>query len=74
VKIFFTDFTVGESYPEASLFNIAIRYLKGDFLIDFIPLIPITLLIPHQHEYPDVKLFYLVKVIRLRRGLRVFNV
>ena len=74
IKCFLTDYRVeGESFPEKNFFKIAQRYLKGEFLIDFIPLVPIPLML-NLHTFPDGKLFYLLKIVRLKRGLEVFNV
>ena len=74
VKNFLTDFKVpGETYSEKRITVIANRYLKGTFMVDFLPMLPFGLMIPH-HEMPDGKLFYLLKIIRLKRGLKVFDV
>ena len=74
IKCFLTDYRVeGESFPKKNFFKIAQRYLKGDFMIDFIPIVPIPFMI-NLHTFPDGKLFYLLKIVRLKRGLEVFNV
>lgn len=37
VKNFFTDYIpLGETIPERNLYNLAIRYLKNEFALDFI--------------------------------------
>ena len=43
---FLTDFVPdGHIEPVRNLFEIAMRYLKGDFIIHFVPLIPFTYVI-----------------------------
>ena len=49
---------------ERDLSKIAVHYLKGEFLFDFIPLIPLNLLDLNGYE----RLFYLIKIIRLVNG------
>ena len=47
--------------------QIALRYVKGEFLQDLIPLIPLQAFeLPHHLE----RLFYVVKVMRLVVGLK----
>ena len=57
--------------PERDLKKIAISYLNGLFFIDFITLIPLQLIsIKNNRNY----LFFLIKMLRLVQGLRIFNV
>lgn len=57
--------------PERDLKKIAINYLNGLFFIDFITLIPLQLIpIKNNRNY----LFFLIKMLRLVQGLRIFNV
>lgn len=46
------------------------RYLKGEFWKDFIPIIPLQLLDIGE----DRRLFYIIKIMRLIKGLQVFDV
>lgn len=46
------------------------RYLKGEFWKDFIPIIPLQLL----NIGEDRRLFYIIKIMRLIKGLQVFDV
>lgn len=51
--------------------EIALNYLKTDFINDIIPLIPLQLLKLHNHrEY----LFYLIKVMRMVKGFKIYDV
>lgn len=49
--------------PVENLTLIAKKYLSNDFLLDLIPIIPITLIFFPHNEY--IRLFYLVKVTRI---------
>ena len=46
------------------------RYLKGDFANDFIPLIPIELIIRFEHS----RLFFLVKCMRILKSLHILDI
>ena len=41
------------------------RYLKGNFVYDFVPLIPFT----YINLNGDERLFYIIKIVRLVIGL-----
>ena len=71
---FFTDYTEeGETLPERNLNIISKRYFYSwSFLIDLIPLIPFILFFGHESK--NAKLFYVVKIVRMLKGLKVFNV
>ena len=64
---FITDFKKpGEHVAEKKLSVISKRYLKQDFLLDFIPIIPIPdILISISIEH---KVSYFIKVIRFHKG------
>lgn len=48
---FLTDFTVeGENYPTRDFNKIAKNYIKNDFLVDFIALLPFQLIHMENHE------------------------
>lgn len=55
---------------ERDLSKIAMHYLRGEFLFDLIPLIPLVALDLGGYE----RLFYLIKIIRLVNGFQVFSV
>lgn len=60
----------GETMPTIDLAKIAQRYLKGQFALDFIPLIPLFSIFTfkgHGH-------LYIVKCIRIINGFSLFNV
>ena len=46
------------------------RYLKGNFVYDFFPLLPFTYIPLNGFE----RLFYLIKIIRLVIGLQILDV
>lgn len=61
----------GEENKIKDLNKIGIRYLKGQFLYDFIPLIPLQALsLRGQKE----RLFFVIKIIRLLNGFKIFQV
>ena len=62
----------GETEHVKSLTKIASRYLHGDFLLDFIPLIPLTYIF--KSFYCQAKLFYIIKTVRVLNGFKLFNV
>ena len=50
---------------------IAKHYLKNDFIWDFIPLIPLQLFkLKNRRE----RLFFLIKIYRLKKGFKLFDV
>ena len=70
---FITDFKVeGEKHATRDLISIAKHYLKNGFWVDFIPLIPIQLLM--LEEGMNIKLLYLPKTIRFIGGFEIFDV
>ena len=58
----YTEEGTGNDVPVRSIFKISKRYLKGRFIFDLIPIIPLQ-------DFPSINnrssLFYLVKLIRL---------
>jgi hypothetical protein len=56
--------------PERDLSKIATRYLKTEFPLEFITVVPFQLLNLGGYQ----RLFYLVKIARLHIGFKVFNV
>ena len=59
-----------ERVMERDLGKIATRYVKGDFIFDFVPLLPLVWLDLGGKE----RLFYLIKIVRLINGFKVFSV
>ena len=73
-KNFITEYTPdGEIIPEKDIMKIAERYFWNEFLIDSIPTIPITFILDMSSTKYG-RIFYLVKVIRLAKGLKIYNV
>lgn len=61
----------GEDYKVKDLTLISQRYLKGQFMFDFIPLVPLQAIsLPGQKE----RLFFVIKIIRLVNGFKLFHV
>jgi len=74
IKNFLTDFTPeGEHHPVRKLSRIFKKYIKGYFFLDFIPLIPFTLLLDEQ-KYKHSRLLYLIKVTRILKAMDLFDV
>lgn len=74
VKNFITEYTPdGEIVPVNDFFKIAERYFSSGFLIDFIPTFPITFILDMTvNKYG--RICYLIKIIRLAKGLKIYNV
>ena len=69
---FFVDYQIeGLTLPEQDLSNIASNYFKGEFLLDFIPLVPLHLI--HWTRHREV-LFLLTKTLRLHQGFKLLDV
>ena len=61
----------GETMPTIDLAKIAQRYLKGQFLLDFIPLVPLSSIFSFAHGHGHL---YIVKCIRIINGFSLFNI
>lgn len=59
------------SAPVRDLQAISMNYLKGHFVYDFIPILPLGELIKFEGGYQ--RLFYLIKIIRIGKGLVIFT-
>ena len=71
---FFTEYVPeGDPCPVRDLQKIFFTYLEGTFMRDFIPLFPITFFIDMSKTSFN-RIFYLLKVMRLVNGLKIFNV
>ena len=69
---FVTDYqTEGKVEPEKNLLKISLRYLKGDFFMHLIPLLPFTFLV-NINEH--LRLLFLLKVFRIINGMKVLDV
>ena len=60
----------GEIIPTIDLGEIASRYLKGQFIFDFVPLIPIS----SFFEFHGDNHFYFIKCIRVVNGFALFDI
>ena len=71
---FITDYTPeGEHLPVRELSKISKRYLQSSsFIFDSITLIPFAIILRGLGS--QVKLFYLIKIIRFMKGLNFFDV
>ena len=56
--------------PVKDISKIAMRYIKGNFWYDFLPLIPLT----YINLNGDQRLFYIIKILRLVIGLQILKV
>lgn len=59
------------SPPIRDLQIIATTYLKGTFIYDFIPIFPFAEVLKYENGYE--RLFYLIKIIRIGKGLGIFT-
>jgi len=57
--------------PERDIMKCSLHYYKNGFLLDLIPLIPFQVIEMHRGRH---NLFYLVKLMRLYKGFKIFNV
>ena len=68
---FFVTYTeVGQVEPVDDLAVVSMSYLTGQFIYDFIPVVPLQSLSLAGYE----RLFYLIKLMRLYTGFRLINV
>ena len=71
---FFTEYVPeGECIPVRSIAKISDRYLNSTFIRDFIPTFPITFIVDTGPE-SIWRIFFLIKIMRLAVGLKIFNV
>ena len=72
LKKFLTSYSnQGEAKPVRNLHQIAMRYLQGEFIRDLIPLLPVTFIFDGERRM--VKLLYVIKVVRVLNGFKVFD-
>ena len=70
---FHIDFIAeGETGSTRDLYTIRMRYLKGLFILDFIPILPLPFIFGYESNI--TKLFYVIKCIRIVRGIQMFNI
>ena len=69
---FFLEYTPeGVAIPESDLKKISWHYLNGDFKLDMLALIPFQFLqMKNNRQY----LFFMIKLIRLEKGIRHISV
>ena len=72
ISRFFVEFTQSSNgVPCRELKMIAVNYLKGDFKIDLICLLPLQMIpLKNNRNY----LFFIIKMVRFLRGLELFDV
>ena len=69
---FITDYKEeGATLPVKDIGLISLRYMQTRFIWDFLPLIPFTIF---DFGYESFHHFYLVKIIRIGTGLKLFDV
>ena len=69
---FFKEIKLGyTSKPIRRVHLIAKHYLKNEFIWDLIPLIPLQLI---KLKNNRVRLFFLIKIYRLKKGFKLFDV
>lgn len=69
---FILEITIdGSPTPQRDFKSIAFNYLKTNFAIDFITMIPIQFLdLKRKRQY----MFYAIKLLRIKKGFRLFDV
>ena len=73
IKQFLTEYTPdGETQPIRDLQKIAKRYIKDDFVLDTICVLPISRMLKFMGE--EARLFYLIKSVRIIKGINIFSV
>lgn len=72
ISRFFVEFTQSSNgVPCRELKMIVVNYLKGDFKIDFICILPLQMIpLKNNRNY----LFFIIKMVRFLRGLELFDV
>jgi len=72
IKNFLTSYVnQGEHKPVRNLHDIAMKYLKGDFIPDLIPILPLTFIFIDDYKF--IKLLYVIKVTRVLNGFKFFD-
>jgi hypothetical protein len=71
---FLTDFVrEGENIPVQDINEIVYHYFSGDFVWDFMPLVPFSFFLDNGvHSF--LRLFFCVKVLRVKTGFNSFDV
>jgi hypothetical protein len=57
--------------PERDLYKISLNYLKGDFALDFVTILPLQFF---EFKRNRQTLFYMIKCIRISKGFEIYNV
>lgn len=71
---FFVEYNEdGQQFPIRDIQKIAINYIRNQFIMDFIPIIPLQ-----EIRSPSIgsyrRLFFLIKIMRLYKGFKIFNI
>ena len=75
IRSFMTDYYVeGAKEPVRDLTKIAQRYMKGPLLFDLIPQAAGFVTLMFHKKHADVKLVYLIKLTRMPKGFKLFDV
>jgi len=64
------------SKPVRTIKDMALQYLKGNLFMDLIPLLPMHLFFTNLKLFEGFhcNFFYLVKIVRLAKGIELLNV
>ena len=56
-------------------FLIAMKYVKGQFFVDLLCLIPFNMIFMLKDvvDKEDLKFFFIIKILRLHEGMQIFN-
>ena len=69
---FLTDYIPdGEQNATKDLFLIAKNYIKNGFVMDLIPLLPISFIVDGE---AGLRIAFTIKLLRIHSGLKLFNV
>lgn len=61
----YTDKMGSYEFKVKDIFKIAVRYIKGPFFMDFLPLLPLQMMTLYRNQQ---NVFFLVKTMRIVRG------
>lgn len=71
VSQFFLEYEDESQKKVRDMSKIAVNYVKTNFILDFLPLLPLNLIpMYRKREY----LFYILKMTRIYKGFEIFDV